>query len=690
MAKDAAREAEAGAAASARAASEQAKLTQAIRATASAQASLSVAAQASAQAQAASVQMYDAALMKLEGRLASAKAKIAEMGAAKVDTSGMEAYQRMLQGSIAKRKEALASGKATPDVVPKGDGGKGAAGGVNAVSDAADRLIGKRAAIKDVLGSELGNIASAASAAGGPLGALSDKVQSLAAIAGKGGAAGAVLVLVAALIAVATAAIVAAVALARYALAAADAARSSRLFNNAAAGSAKGGGELSMVITDIAGRVPLAKERIEEMGRALELAGLKGRRMQVALEMIAMIESAVPGAGAKIQALAEQFQKVKRAVLTKADLAGTGLAIEDVAAQLAEALHTTQANAKAMLQNGTASVDAVMQAMQKAIEKKFGKTVAAQMMALGVQFDKMKENIAGLFADIDLEAFLGALKSITDLFSQQNAVGKALRPLLSGIFTGLFNAVAKVMPFVKGFLIGMAIAAVVVYIAFKKVANAVVAMFGGGAVDKAKMLQAGLIAGKVAAYALVIVFGALTATALTFAAAMFIVSLPIIALIALIALVVAAIYSIVEAFSVAASGGDPVADSILGGLLGGLVEGIMGMIPTVVSAMMALGGAAGQALLASLGIHSPSTLAKDAAENVTGTFADTTEDGTKDTQAAFSKMVDPKAIKGAAKAEKAGGKVIYIEHHGNDESLAATIRVCMRDNFAVEMLGAEG
>lgn len=701
MAKNPEREAAATAAATAKAAAAQQSLEQATLRTAMAQARLSSQARAAAQVQEAAAQRISAmqAASAQRSAMAQAKANLAgmkgindilvskakadaasELAAAKAQAARAKAGADQAKAESLQIKSVQARQKAEAKAANDAKAAQTAASGMT------DKLIGKKAAIKDVLGADFGNIASAASAAGGPIGALSDKLQMVASIVGKSGpvVAGAFL-LVAAIVAVSAAAIVAAVALTRYALAAADAARSQKLFNNAAAGSAKGGAELSMVITDIASRSPLAKERIAEMGRELELAGLKGRRMQVALEMITMIEAAVPGAGAKIQALAEQFQKVKRAVLTKQDLMGTGLAIEDVAAQLAKTLKVSIATAKAMLQNGTASVDKVMDAMQKAIDAKFGKTVAAQMLALSVQFDKMKEDISGLFADVDLEAFLAGLKSITGMFSQQSAIGKALRPLLSGIFTGVFNTLAKAAPLIKGFLMGIAIVAIQIYIAFVKMKNAIVGALGGAGIDKAKALQYALLAGKAAAIVFTIAVVVLTAALLALlavatilATGLAIMFLPIIIALALVSYAFYSLYDVIAGIDLGGAG-----SNMISSFIGALDVGV------VVAAFTALGGAAKQALYGALGIASPSKIAVAAGENVTTSFADTVEEGTADTQKSFSKMVDPKSVKGAAKAEKSAGRVIYIEHHGSDESLAATVRICMRDNFEVEMLGAE-
>jgi len=590
----------------------------------------------------AQIKKEQAALTGLEEKLASAKAKLAETQegfGGKVNIASVAKQRDMikaLEGKIAGKKDSIA------------DLFKGGA-------EEAQKLIGKKAALKDILGGKLGSLASAATEAGGPIGALSSKIQGFASIAGKAGAAGVALILAAAIFAVVAAVVAGSIALAHFALVSADAARSMRLLGNAASGGAVEGDELAMVVTDIASRVPLAKDKIAEFGRAMELAHVSGRRMQLALEAVAALESVIPGAGAKVAALAEDWSQLgHRAVLTRTQLEGTGLAIDEVAAALAEKMGGSVAAAKAALASGRVAVNDALDAINRATQKKFGKTLAAQMASLTTQFAKMKENIAGLFDGVDLEPFLAALKSITDLFSQNNVVGRALKQIFTGLFTSIFNAAAKVLPYVKAFFLGMAIVALYAYIGIMKIKNAIVEAFGGTSIGKIFTLERAMYAGMAAA---ILIGGAIVACAIAvvlltvaIGSLLFIIALPFLIAIAVIALFIYAVYSVYKA----------IASIDLGGaaqnLVMSFVNKIKSLIGDVVGAMSSLGSAAADALLSALGIASPSKVAIDAAQNVTGTFASEIDDGKTETRAAFSGMVDPgAATSGSGRAASSGG-----------------------------------
>lgn len=556
----------------------------------------------------------------------------------------------------------------------------------------AERVMTRKRAIAGILGKDNTELANAAQAAGGPIGVLAGKIKEVASVMGEAGSSSKALAIFAGnfllsalsrLVEVALAAAAAMVALAAavtlYALHAADAARSSRLLNEAASAGARDHGELTMVINDIATRVPLAKDKIAEFGRALEVAGLQGRRMQIALEAVSMIESAIPGAGAKIAELAERFQKLRRAVLTKQDLQGTGLVLDDVAKSLAKLTNTSVAAAKAALQNGTASIDAVMKAMQAAIETKFGKTIAAQMLALSTQFEKLKENIAALFGDLNLENFLAGLKTVTDLFSQTTVTGKVLKGTMTLVFQGIFDGLAKVMPFVRSFFLGFMIGALNVYIALKPLIKDIGTLLGAG---KGDGLHKALFLGSTLAHALG--FG--------------------------LKLVLLAVLQVVEVAKILSAAWDwisGVADELqkipdvlqnlattgmaaAGGLVEGFVNGIQAKIGDVIAAVSSMGDAAEGALRAALGWHSPATLGVDAAVAVgegVEVGADKAEGKASD---AMGSLVNPKSIKAGAKGAKAGGKVVYIENLtiGSKEAYAEFVAMLRRE-FEVEELGGE-
>lgn len=508
----------------------------------------------------------------------------------------------------------------------------------------------------------------------GPLGGYVSKLGSVASISGM--AMSAVLGMVAAIVASTVAAIAGAVAMTKYAIACADAARSQRLLDNAAAGTTARGSELNKVISDVASRVPIAREKVAEFGRALEIAGVTGSRMQTALEAIAAIESVIPGAGGKVESLVERFQRLRRAVITRADLVGTGLAIEDIAAQVSKATGMAQSAAIAALQNGTLGVDKTLEYMRKAIEAKFGKTIAAQMMSLDVQFAKMKANFAALFSGLDLEPLLAGLKTITDLFSQNTVTGRVLKAVMTLVFQPAIDGIAKLAPFARQFFLGFAVGILRMYVALKPLIVGIGQLLNMG--GKGDGLKTAFMLGRWAVMTLQVGIEVLLS----------VVTAAIVAVRVLGAAWdwIKEVYGKLDALGKFLSGLQSTALEAGTNFVMSFVNAITQGIVAAVAAVMQLGAAAGAALKASLGIASPSKVAAGAAENVTGTFADTIDDGKGDTQAAFKGMVKPADAKGLAKSAKAGGgKILYVENlHIGSRQDWAEFRAFMRGEFEFE------
>lgn len=503
-------------------------------------------------------------------------------------------------------------------------------------------------------------------ATSGPAGALVGKIQSLADAFGRGGAAGgmagAALAAAQALLALVTVVAGAVTAFALFGLAAGDAARSVQLLNNAAAGGVVAGAELSAVVADIAGKVPLASTKLAEMARSLEIARLAGRNMQVTLSAMGTLAAAVgDGAAGKIQQIAESSMQARRFMLGARDiygefasLAGTGVKAADVYAALAGSMKVSIDQAKALLLSGRVSVAQGLEALDAAVQAKFGKTVAAQMLALTTQLSKLKENFSKLFEGLDLEPFLRGLKTVTELFSQSTVTGRALRLLVTTLLQPLLDAAAASFPIIRAFFQGIAIGALLVVVAALQIRKAWRDAFGGDTKSNIDLVKVALYAGIGVVGAFVAVVGALAAAFAVLAIVGTIVFFPIIAA---VVLTVAAVYKIIQAVNAVKAG---LAGIDLGAEARNFVQSFVNAITieNVVAAMTSLGNAAKDALKRALGIASPSKVAVEAAQNVTRSFSDTVEDGTGATRAAFNGMVDPAAV-GVVTAQR-GGNIYNI------------------------------
>ncbi len=578
------------------------------------------------------------ALAGLGGSLDAAKAKLASMQAAaslgggksssisgilaqREKIAGIEAKQATGGANVAKLQGALPSLKAKADVSE-------AKAAAEKLKETAESAKGTTASFKQ--------LGAAAGETDGPLGNFVRMIGKFKAA----GAAGAILALVGVLILVTTAAVSAAIALTRFALASADASRSARLLADAASGVEKGGEGLTSVIDDVAMKSPLAREKIAEMARAMEIAKLRGRDMQNALEATATATSAVgDSAGAAFKSIAEKSQFARRFLLSKADLEGTGVAFADVAASLAKAMGISVAAAQTLIQRGGVSVAAGLEAMNAAVQAKFGKTVAAQMLSLNVQFAKMKEAFAQLFEGIDLEPFLEGLKSITGMFSQNTVMGATLKVLFQSIFNPLAESAGKVFPIVEAFIQGMVIATLMMYLGFLKVKAAITEALGGDSASKIDWVKTAMYAGGIAVVAMVGAVAGLTIGIIALVTVMLplaiVLSLPFLLAVAAIALVIYAFYKLYDAVA-----GIQAPDLSSFGMLAvqSIEDGILSKLASVGAAMKKVALAMLTALPNALIMHSPSVLLTNQSKMAVQSIVDPIEDGEEQAGKAMAKL----------------------------------------------------
>lgn len=273
----------------------------------------------------------------------------------------------------------------------------------------------------DQMSSGLGALLARAQSAGGPLGGLVAKLGGLkTALAGGALIAGTV-ALAAALLLVVAGAAAATAALTKYALASADAYRSERLQLEGLVnlrswyGRAKeSAGFLQQQIDRVSSSTALGRDQIGGLAEEFHVLGLRGGNLQHALR------------GASI-ALATQGQR--------------GLA---------------QFKAMAL---GAGRYGGSIKKVADDFEARLGPIARAQMLSLDVQTKKLKESFSALFTGVKVEKFLSALKSITDLFSQNTVTGQALKTIMSSIFTPILDGIAVLAPLAKRFFQGMVLGA---------------------------------------------------------------------------------------------------------------------------------------------------------------------------------------------------------------------------------------
>ena len=103
-------------------------------------------------------------------------------------------------------------------------------------------------------------------------------------------------------------------------------------------------------------------------------------------------------------------------------------------------------------------------ALTARIRRQLGGVAASQAYSLDAQFRRMRESVIALFLGRNIDPFLSGLKNITDMFSQSTEFGQRLHKAVGGMFDALLRVATRALPFVKGALLGAAIAAAEMYL----------------------------------------------------------------------------------------------------------------------------------------------------------------------------------------------------------------------------------
>jgi hypothetical protein len=484
-----------------------------------------------------------------------------------------------------------------------------------------------------------GSLTDAARAAPGPLSSLSGKLGSINSILAGGAMAAGLLLVAAAITAVTVAAVAGFAALARYGIGVADARRNELLqlegltklrfgwfgLAGAMAPAADKASFLQSTIDGVSQSVALGRDQVAGYAEDLYRAGLRGGNLQAALKGVATT-AAVQG-----EAAAGAF----KGMAMSAALTG----------------HSVKA-------------------LADDVQARLGGIAAAQLLSLDVQSKKLHESFAMIFSGLKIDKLLEGLNSITSMFSQNAATGRALKALVDGLFGPLIDQVSgPASLLVKRFFQGMTIAALLLGITVLRLRNYFRATFGDTHILKSLDIMrvavaagAGVVLGFAAA---VVIAGVALATFVGFVTA------PI----AGIVLLGVAIYQGIKALGRFISAAARVGADLVEGIIGGIKSGASG----VISSLENLGSDAMAAFKKKLGIASPSRVAMRAAIEVPRGMAGGIRAGKPDVDRAMSSLVNipnptagaPSGVAGSRGngAQAGGSKSVHIgELHIHSDS----------------------
>lgn len=257
----------------------------------------------------------------------------------------------------------------------------------------------------------------------------------------------------------------------------------------------------------------LAQDSVFELGNDLLKAGVSAGQYESTLKALADTSAVAGEAAVKpLEKVIKKSEQLGKFALKGADLKGSGLLAKDVYAQLAKDMGISIDKVEAKIKAGKVTAEQGIAAMNKALEGKYAKQAEGKTADFSVQMQKLKDNVKNLFSDVDTGPFLGALQKVLKMFDSTTATGKAIKGILTGAMNGFFKAAANALPYVESFLIGVAMAALDMYIALKPSIHAISEALGFDGSGTEQGLNNAAIAGKAFGYAVTASVGAIVLT----------------------------------------------------------------------------------------------------------------------------------------------------------------------------------
>jgi hypothetical protein len=245
------------------------------------------------------------------------------------------------------------------------------------------------------------------------------------------------------------------------------------------AGSAEKGREIFERVDALGAAIHVPTEKAHEYARDLLAAGIEGtHRLEQAVKSIAMLQR-VGGdaASAKIQSIMTRAAESQRTMpwtggrgvfsVSREDLIGTGVSIDEVYDALARRMTRSNAEIRSLMLAGQISASDGIDALNDVLER--GKVgAAAREMVGGIEepIREIRDNIGKLLRDVDYKGFMREVSGIPRLFDPATDSGRAMKSVLTSVFSSVFDAGTKMVRGLKIAFLELSIAGVQLLIRF--------------------------------------------------------------------------------------------------------------------------------------------------------------------------------------------------------------------------------
>lgn len=355
------------------------------------------------------------------------------------------------------------------------------------------------------------------------------------------------------------------------------------------------------------------------------------------------------------------------------------------AQDLPDALKAAAYYESALGQGGAADFVAQINAGKKSVKElsqiaatQLGGVVSQRVMGLGEQSAKLKDEIGGIFGDLNIDPVLKGFEKIVGLFDETTASGKTMKFLFESVFQPIIDQADKAATVVEGFIIGFEIGMVKLYIALKPTIKAISDFLGENDPSLSDTLATvtkvgeelapvvvSLVAGfTVAATVIGLVVGAAAALAAGILALPFILAAAAVALEVEFLKAVSAVYDYLSSIDLGQIG-----EQLIAGLVAGISSGADAVVKSISSVVQ--GGIDAAKNL--LGIHSPSRVFGDIGDDTVAGFTNSVDDGAGEAQTALTSMVSPDAAAQAAPAAASSAGAQAKQAAGASLNLAGAV-----------------
>lgn len=205
-------------------------------------------------------------------------------------------------------------------------------------------------------------------------------------------------------------------------------------------------------------------QKAHDYAKDLIAEGIKGpnRLEQAVKSLITLSKVGGDAAANKLKGILEETAKTEQTqrwkggrgtfTVTREQLVGTGVTIDEVYGSLAKRLKKSTSEVRLLMMQGRVTAAQGIDALNDVIERgKIGETARNMTGDLSQAFTEVKDNFAKIMRDVDYKGFIKEISGFARMLDPATASGKTLKSVLVPAFNAIFDAGRKL---VRGLKIG--------------------------------------------------------------------------------------------------------------------------------------------------------------------------------------------------------------------------------------------